>query len=277
MQSFVHPCIYKIKKQPCKKDIKTDNVILTSWRIRPVVLYRLCEAIYLPQPFHPHTGNRLRRRRQPASLCRTRCKVTGIDRAASRIHQAETFFAASGYKGEFTTTDFFNFSSASRYQLILIHDVIEHISNKEEFFRCLSPLLAKGGIIFWGFPSWQMPFGGHQQICHNRFVSSLPFIHLCPGIFYRFLLRCFHETPSCIEELSDIKRCRMTIDTFEQLAEKYGYEITDRQLWFINPHYQQKFHLRPRKLYPVLAQLKYIRNYFSTSCFYITRHRELHD
>ena len=35
------------------------------------------------------------------------CKVTGIDRAASRIHQAETFFAASGYKGEFTTTDFF--------------------------------------------------------------------------------------------------------------------------------------------------------------------------
>ena len=205
------------------------------------------------------------------------CKVTGIDRAASRIHQAETFFTASGYKGEFTTTDFFNFSSASRYQLILIHDVIEHISNKEEFFRCLSPLLAKRGIIFWGFPSWQMPFGGHQQICHNRFVSSLPFIHLCPGILYRFLLRCFHETPSCIEELSDIKRCRMTIDTFEQLAEKYGYEITDRQLWFINPHYQQKFHLRPRKLYPVLAQLKYIRNYFSTSCFYITRHRELHD
>lgn len=172
--------------------------------------------------------------------------------------------------------DFFNFSSVSRYQLILIHDVIEHISNKEEFFRCLSPLLAKGGIIFWGFPSWQMPFGGHQQICHNRFVSSLPFIHLCPGIFYRFLLRCFHETPSCIEELSDIKRCRMTIDAFEQLAEKYRYEIIDRQLWFINPHYQQKFHLRPRKLYPVLAQLKHIRNYFSTSCFYITRHRDLH-
>jgi len=68
----------------------------------------------------------------------------------------------------------------------------------------------------------------------------------------------------------------MTIDTFEQLAEKYGYEIIDRQLWFINPHYQQKFHLRPRKLYPVLAQLKHIRNYFSTSCFYITRHRDLH-
>ena len=27
MQSFVHPCIYKIKKQPCKKDIKTAKCI----------------------------------------------------------------------------------------------------------------------------------------------------------------------------------------------------------------------------------------------------------
>ena len=26
-------------------------------------LYRLCKAIYLPQLFYPHTGNRLRRRR----------------------------------------------------------------------------------------------------------------------------------------------------------------------------------------------------------------------
>ena len=150
------------------------------------------------------------------------------------------------------------FPQLPRYQLILIHDVIEHISNKEEFFRCLSPLLAKRGIIFWGFPSWQMPFGGHQQICHNRFVSSLPFIHLCPGILYRFLLRCFHETPSCIEELSDIKRCRMTIDTFEQLAEKYGYEITDRQLWFINPHYQQKIPSAATKIISCTGTVKNI-------------------
>lgn len=199
------------------------------------------------------------------------CQVTGIDRAATRIRQAQTFFAASGCRGEFHAVDFFDFSSEVRYQLILIHDVIEHIGPKEAFFRRLPSLLAEGGILFWGFPSWQMPFGGHQQICHNRIVSSLPFIHLLPGASYRFLLRCFGETPSCIEELLDIKRCRMTIDAFERLAENNGYEIADRQLWFINPHYQQKFHLRPRKLYPALARLKYIRNYFSTSCFYIMR------
>lgn len=198
------------------------------------------------------------------------CRVTGIDRTASRIQQAQKFFTVSGYEGKFIAIDFFDFSTSSRYQLILIHDVIEHISQKEEFFRRLHPLLAEGGIIFWGFPSWQMPFGGHQQICHNKLVSSLPFIHLCPDAFYRLLLKCFHETPSCIEELLDIKQCRMTIDAFEQLSLNYGYEIADRQLWFINPHYQQKFHLKPQKLHPILARLKYIRNFFSTSCFYIT-------
>lgn len=198
------------------------------------------------------------------------CQVTGIDRATSRISQARTFFDCSGYKGNFHAIDFFDFLPTCRYQLILIHDVIEHIENKEEFFLHLRPLSAEGGVIFWGFPAWQMPFGGHQQICHNSMVSSLPFIHLLPNPLYRFLLRSFHETPSCINDLMDIKRSRMTIDSFEKLSKEKGFQLLDRQLWFINPHYQQKFHLRPRKLFPFLARIKSIRGFFSTACFYIT-------
>lgn len=198
------------------------------------------------------------------------CQVTGIDRSEIRISQAQTFFASAGYKGDFHATDFFDFSPQTRYHLILIHDVIEHIEKKEEFFRRLRPLLTEKGVIFWGFPSWQMPFGGHQQICRNKVVSSLPFIHLLPGPLYRIVLKCCRETDSCIHELMDIKRCRMTIESFEQLSRQNGYRIAHRQLWFINPHYQQKFHLRPRKLFPIPAKVKYIRNFFSTSCFYIT-------
>lgn len=198
------------------------------------------------------------------------CQVTGIDRSEIRISQAQTFFAAAYYKGDFQAIDFFDFSPQTRYHLILIHDVIEHIEKKEEFFRRLRPLLAEEGIIFWGFPSWQMPFGGHQQICRNKIVSSLPFIHLLPGTLYRMILKCCRETDSCINELMDIKRCRMTIESFEQLSRRNGHHIADRQLWFINPHYQQKFHLRPRKLFSIPARVKYIRNFFCTSCFYIT-------
>ena len=198
------------------------------------------------------------------------CQVTGIDRAKSRIEQARTYFALSNCRGTFHTADFFDFTSSEHYHLILIHDVIEHIENKEKFFYRIRLFLAKGGVVFWGFPSWQMPFGGHQQICHGQIISHLPFIHLLPIPLYRFLLKSFHEQDSCIKELMDIRRCRITIESFEQLARKYGYCITNRQLWFINPHYQQKFHLPPRKLPPLLAHIKYLRNFFCTSCFYVT-------
>lgn len=199
------------------------------------------------------------------------CRVTGIDLAKSRILQARAFFSACGYEGDFSNTDFFDFSPGVRYQLILIHDVIEHIGRKEEFFRRLRWLLAEGGIIFWGFPSWQMPFGGHQQICHGKVVAWLPFIHLLPDPLYRIVLKGWGESESCIEDLMDIKRCRMSIDSFEQLSRQQGYDIVDRQLWFINPHYREKFGLRPRKLYAVVGRMRYVRSFFSTACFYITR------
>ncbi len=43
----------------------------------------------------------------------------------------------------------------------------------------------------------------------------------------------------------------------------------DQKLWFINPHYKQKFHLTPRLLPHWVWKVKYIRNFFTTSCWYI--------
>ena len=72
-----------------------------------------------------------------------------------------------------------------------------------------------------------------------------------------------------IYQLLAIKQARMTIERFEQLTHQTGYTIVDRQLWFINPHYQQKFHLKPRRLWSLLARVPYVRNYFTTSAFYV--------
>ena len=70
-------------------------------------------------------------------------------------------------------------------------------------------------------------------------------------------------------EGSDIKSCRTTIEMFERLARKTGYSIRQRKFWFINPHYEVKFRLRPCVLSPFIANIPYVRNYFTTSCFYI--------
>jgi hypothetical protein len=138
--------------------------------------------------------------------------------------------------------------------------------------RHIKPFLRPDGILFIGFPAWQMPFGGHQQICRSKIISHMPFLHLLPNPLYRWVIaKTGRESQKCIDELMDIKRCRTTIEIFESLACETGYVIGNRKLWFINPHYEAKFHLPPCPLPPFIAQIPYIRNFLSTSCFFILK------
>ena len=130
--------------------------------------------------------------------------------------------------------------------------------------------IAKEGIIFMSFPAWQMPFGGHQQICRSKVVCHLPFVHLMPRALYRLLLEAFGEDDGCIKELMSIKETKTPIELFERLLESIGmFTIADRTLWLINPHYETKFGLRPQRLPRGLGAIPYVRNFFTTSFFYI--------
>lgn len=204
------------------------------------------------------------------------CAVTGIDIHRGRIEQAISFFQQFGEKGTFVCHDFMTYpkptTDAERFDLILVHDVVEHIppSDKYHFFMHIHGFLRSGGIVFFGFPAWHNPFGGHQQLSVGL-ASKLPFIHLLPNPLYRCLLRVSGAAPDRIEELLGIKQARMTVERFEQLADSAEYTVADRTLWLINPHYEQKFSLKARKLWLLLAKLPYLRNYFTTSAFYVLR------
>ncbi len=200
------------------------------------------------------------------------CHVAGLDLAPNKISNAKLFFEKRGAAGEFYCADFLSDSPVSgrKFDIILIHDVIEHIEPecKGEFFRRMKDYLTPGGIVFFGFPAWQMPFGGHQQICRSR-MCRLPFIHLLPKGMYRAWLGCFKENPGQIDELMSIKRSKMTPEKFVRLCRDYGYEIEDRTLWLISPHYRAKFNLRPAVLCAPFSMIPYLRNFFCTSCFFV--------
>lgn len=203
-------------------------------------------------------------------FARLGCRVTGIDLSENRIRQAHRFFLEEGFSGNFIASDIFQITQPEEtFDVILIHDVIEHISGKAHFLEHIKRFLAPGGMLFISFPAWQMPFGGHQQICRNKYVSRLPFIHLLPAGFYRSLLHRFGESQARIEELLDIRECRTSIELFEKLISSSHYRILHKQFWFINPHYEQKFHLKPRKLPRFVGSIPHLRNYFCTSCFYL--------
>lgn len=79
------------------------------------------------------------------------------------------------------------------------------------------------------------------------------------------------EQEDTIRELLNIKETKCSIEQFRRILEQTGYQIVDQQLYLINPHYEVKFGLSPRKLNKVLSSVPYIRNFFSTSCFYLLR------
>lgn len=199
-------------------------------------------------------------------------KVYGVDMDALRIEQAQTFFEEEHAQGTFIASDIFELRKLQhQFNLILIHDVIEHIADKKGFMEKARQYLAPGGIVFVGFPAWQMPFGGHQQIAHSRLVSHLPFVHLLPRFLYKYLLQLAGESNAMIAYLIDVKETRTTIEMFQKIASEARYAVVDRRLYFVNPHYEIKFGLRPRLLSPLIACIPWVRNFFSTTCFYLLR------
>ena len=203
------------------------------------------------------------------------CQVTGLDITPDRISQAAELFAAGELPGCFMVMDILGEETlAEKFDVIIVHDVIEHLSDKQILFDRIGELLAPDGMVFMGFPAWQMPFGGHQQICRNRIAASMPFYHLLPKSIYKSVLRMAGEPSKNIEELLNIRRCRITVERFAKLARRNGYRIVNRKLYFINPHYEVKFGLRPRVLTPLIAGIPYVRNFFSTSCFFMLEQKE---
>lgn len=204
------------------------------------------------------------------------CYVMGIDISKTRINQAKQFFEEEKLAAHFHCQDFITtkkpICEEERFDIILVHDVIEHIepNKKEEFLFNIKLFMRQNGIVFFGFPAWQNPFGGHQQITHG-FASKLPFIHLLPNPFYRGVLKLSKVPQNAIDELMSIKRSQMPIEKFEQLASICGYCITNRSLWFINPHYRQKFGLKPRRVWNWASHIPYFRNFYTTSAFYLLR------
>jgi SAM-dependent methyltransferase len=201
------------------------------------------------------------------------CRVTGFDLNQSRIADARRILSPlrENASVRLFCGDVFKVDGLGKFDIILVRDVIEHIPDKECFFALARNFMSDGGIIYFAFPAWYMPFGGHQQLCRSRFLSSLPFFHILPKRIYRAILSVFDEPQGVIDELLSIKDCRITIEQFRRYARSNGYTIFQETLYFINPHYEIKFNLKPRKLSPVIARIPFIRNFFTTGCFYLLK------
>ena len=162
-------------------------------------------------------------------------------------------------------------SLREQFDLIVLKDVIEHIPNQEKFIPYIKQFLKPGGRIFFGFPPWYMPHGGHQQICTSKFLGFLPYFHILPKFLYKGILKAFGEHDSTIIELLEIKYTGISIERFERIVKNSGYQIEQKQPYLINPIYLDKFGWKPRKQLAVINHIPFLRNFLTTCVYYVIR------
>jgi 2-polyprenyl-3-methyl-5-hydroxy-6-metoxy-1,4-benzoquinol methylase len=153
-----------------------------------------------------------------------------------------------------------------KFDLIVLKDVIEHIYDQAKLMQRLHAFLLPGGAIFLGFPPWQMPFGGHQQMCTNKVLAKLPYYHLLPAPMYKYILKKYKQP---VKDLIEVRDTRLSLEKFERILRKTQYRVLHRRLFLINPIYEYKFGLKPRVQSPLIARIPWFRNFVTTAAYYL--------
>lgn len=201
------------------------------------------------------------------------CNCVGVDLNPLRIDLAKGFMKDYIEKGqaEFLYKNVYDDDFLSRFKnhfdVIVLKDTIEHIPNQELFIPYLKNLMKRDGIVFFGFPPWYMPFGGHQQIADKK-ISMLPYYHILPKSIYKGILKAFGESKDTMRELMEIYDTRISIERFEKIVRNSGMSIKNKQHYLLNPIYKYKFGWEAIKQSKVISGIPFVRNFLTTCVYY---------
>jgi 2-polyprenyl-3-methyl-5-hydroxy-6-metoxy-1,4-benzoquinol methylase len=200
------------------------------------------------------------------------CYCTGMDIDKNKILMGQDFFRKHPlhHKIELFYDNIYELdpNNFKKFDIIILRDVIEHLPDKVQLLKLIKLFLKKDGIVFFAFPPWRMPFGGHQQILKNKILATLPFYHILPVPVYRWMLKLGKTKNEDIEEMLKHKQTGISISKFQKIVKQNGYKFIKTTDWFINPNYEVKFNLKPRKLY-FFNKIPFFRDFFTTSYYAI--------
>ncbi len=199
------------------------------------------------------------------------CEVVGIDLNTKQLENAKLFIKEKYGDPNvlLLNKNVYDVSSEDigKFDVIFLRDVIEHIPQQEKFMEHLKLYMKPNGLVFFGFPPWRMPFGGHQQICQSKLLSKLPYFHLLPNVLYTGILKLFGEEQGTVDSLLEIKSTGISINRFQRIVKVNNFQFLEKDFFLINPNYETKFGLTPRKQLSLIEIIPYFRD-FLTSCMY---------
>lgn len=202
------------------------------------------------------------------------CYCVGVDLDQFRIDLASDFLSKEIAEGKIKVMykniydDDFMQQYKGFFDVIILKDVIEHLPEQEKAIPYLAKFLKPGGQIFFGFPPWYMPFGGHQQTAKSK-LAMMPYYHILPRPLYRGILKMIGEPEGIIKDLMEVYDTRITIERFERIIRESGLKVLNKQHYLFNPIYRYKFGIKPRKQAGIISAIPFFRN-FVTTCVYYT-------
>ncbi len=209
-----------------------------------------------------------------AALLERGCECVGVDLNERSLQAAAEKLGDWMAKGKLALVakDIFlaDPGELGRFDLVVMKDSIEHIPGQERLLGHIQGFLNPQGAVFIAFPPWQMPFGGHQQMCKSKVLSRAPWLHLLPMGAYKWLMDR-HENGAA--DLIEIKELGISLERMEGMMGRTGYKVLARELWFINPIYSAKFGIRPRRLWGAIGMIPGVRNFCTTTAYYLIGQR----
>ena len=205
------------------------------------------------------------------------CSCTGVELNDEKYNMAAHMLSAEIAKGQVKLIHKniydpeFKRHFEKQFDLIILKDVIEHIPDQQKLLGYLHTFLRKNGVVFFAFPPWQMPFGGHQQMCES-FLKKTPWFHLLPMWLYKYVLKTMHEPKIIIDGLIANKKTGISIERFERILRKTGYRTLEKVYYLFNPIYKYKFNISPREQIRFVSRLIYIRNFLTTAMYYLIQY-----
>ena len=130
----------------------------------------------------------------------------------------------------------------SQYELdlVLLHDVLEHIPEYRGALAAVATSLTRGGHVFVSFPPYFSSFGGHQQLARGL-ARKVPFVHYLPArLFFRVAQPGEQEymtAEGARQDMVSVRRTRLTLSAAENAFASVGLEVVERALGRVRPEY----------------------------------------
>ena len=161
--------------------------------------------------------------------------------------------------------------ASSRFDLILLHDVLEHMPDPDAAVREIAAQARPGGWIFISFPPYYSAFGGHQQLARGR-ARNVPFVHLLPtSLFFRVADPADQEYMSAADSLADMKsvrQARLTLQRAERAFSRAALRVVDSEFFLVRPEHTVRYGYAVRSS-GALGRVPIVRECAVNGAFYL--------